>query len=275
MSRLQDLDREIQDIGATLKSMQKRLDDARSLDELLAVESETGEARGILQTRLLAAQRCRGLVAAGLPEPRPEGAPTDYETTLARLNAKIRKLEQLAEVQSTDMRNLYAAARTGVLRRAESSLQLKFVGDSELREIEGIATTPRRDRHGDVVESLGLRWVNPVPLLWAHAHDKPVGKAWLRDPTANGVRFKAKLSTSTEPGPLKDRLSEAWESVKAGLVQSVSIGFLGLASEPLAGGGRRWTSAEIIELSLCTIPSQPDARIDSVKAAHIAEGSTV
>ena len=36
------------------------------------------------------------------------------------------------------------------------------------RMITGVATTPTPDRVGDIIEPLGVRFNNPLPLLWQH-----------------------------------------------------------------------------------------------------------
>ena len=44
-------------------------------------------------------------------------------------------------------------------------------------------------------------------------------------PTKDGIPFKARIASVAEAGRLKERLDEAWQSLKAGLVRAVSIGF--------------------------------------------------
>lgn len=41
--------------------------------------------------------------------------------------------------------------------------------------ITGTASTPTTDRMGDVVEPMGAKFKTPMPLLWQHESDKPVG----------------------------------------------------------------------------------------------------
>src|SRR5262245_7173644 len=108
--------------------------------------------------------------------------------------------------------------------RAYSTLQVKGV-DADLRVFKGTATTPTPDRLGDVIEPLGVKFTNPMPLLWMHKHDQPIGQVIFKPPTKNGIEFEAKIARTDTPGPFKDRLDEAWESVKLGLTPAVSIGF--------------------------------------------------
>ena len=108
--------------------------------------------------------------------------------------------------------------------RAYSLLTVKGV-DEEARVITGIATTPSTDRVGDIVEPMGVSFKNPLPFLWQHQHDKPIGTVKFDKPTKAGITFTATLPKVTEDGALKDRIEEAWQSIKLGLVRAVSIGF--------------------------------------------------
>lgn len=151
--------------------------------------------------------------------------------------------------------------------RAYSLLQVKSV-DEEARVIEGIASTPTPDRVGDVVEPLGAKFALPMPLLWQHQHDKPVGHVEFAAPTTKGIPFRASIAKIDEPGVLKDRVDEAWQSVKAQLVRGVSIGFRALEDgvERMKGGGLRFKQWEWLELSLVTIPANAEATIQAIKS---------
>lgn len=151
--------------------------------------------------------------------------------------------------------------------RAYSVLNIKAF-DEEHRIIRGIATSPEPDRVGDIVNPLGVQYKNPLPLLWQHQHDKPVGTVNFDAPTAKGVTFEARLPKIQEPGALKDRVDEAWQSVKSGLVTAVSIGFRALDGEMerLKSGGIKFLKSEVMELSLVTIPANSMAVITAVKS---------
>lgn len=154
------------------------------------------------------------------------------------------------------------------MNRAYSVLTVKAV-EEEGRTIRGIATTPSPDRVGDIVEPLGVAFKNPMPLLWQHQADKPVGLVRFDKPTKAGITFVAELPLIEEPGALKDRVDEAWQSVKAGLVAAVSIGFRALEYSRLDDGGLRYLKSEVMELSLVTIPAQADATITAIKQFDI------
>jgi len=153
------------------------------------------------------------------------------------------------------------------MNRAYSVLEIKAI-DNDTRVIRGIATTPSVDRVGDIIEPLGVRFKNPLPFLWQHQHDKPIGTCEFGKPTANGIPFTAKITdpAEVESLSLKDRLQEAWDSLKAGLVRAVSIGFAPLEYSFMEGGGIRFVETEVFELSAVTIPANADAVITAVKS---------
>lgn len=149
-------------------------------------------------------------------------------------------------------------------QRAYSFLEVKSISEDK-RIIRGLATTPTPDRVGDIVEPLGVKFTNPMPFLWQHKHDKPIGTVKFDTPTANGITFEAELPIIDEPGALKDRVDEAWQSIKLGLVRAVSIGFRAIEYAFLDSDGIRFTKSEVFELSAVTIPAQADAVMTSIK----------
>lgn len=151
------------------------------------------------------------------------------------------------------------------MNRAYSVLEIKAV-DDEQRVITGIATTPEPDRVGDIVEPMGAKFKNPVPLLWQHQHDKPVGTVVFDKPTAKGIRFTATLPVIPEAGALKDLVDMAWQSVKAKLVRGVSIGFRSLEHSFMDNGGIKFSSTELLELSLVSVPANASADIQTIKS---------
>lgn len=165
--------------------------------------------------------------------------------------------------------------RTDIRRRAYATFRMKKQ-DGASRIIEGIATTPTPDRMNDIVEPRGANFKLPLPLLWQHDPTKPVGHVLAAEVTDEGIKFKAKIEKIDEPGALKDRLDEAWQSVSKGLVRGVSIGFS--SKEPpdlLRNGGLRFLSWDWFELSLVTIPANVEATIDTVKSLCREQRRTV
>ncbi len=151
------------------------------------------------------------------------------------------------------------------MKRAYSILNVKSFDEAK-RQIEGMATTPTPDRMGDVIEPLGAEFQNPSPLLWQHNHDEPVGQVTFGKPTKDGIPFKATIAQLDEPGTLKNRLDEAWQSVKLKLVRAVSIGFRSIEHAFMNDGGIKFNKIEIMELSLVTIPANQEATITAIKS---------
>jgi HK97 family phage major capsid protein/HK97 family phage prohead protease len=161
-----------------------------------------------------------------------------------------------------------AFARVCPFALADFTIDRKSIAVSDTgRMFRGMATTPAIDRQNHSVDPFGATFRNPLPLLWQHEADTPIGTVILYPATVDGIAFEATLPMIDTPGPLKDAVDKAWQSVKAGLVRSVSIGFRVLADgiERLATGTLSLKKTEIVELSLATIPSNPGAEIRFVK----------
>lgn len=157
------------------------------------------------------------------------------------------------------------------MNRAYSLLTVKSLSDDE-RVIGGIATTPVTDRAGDIVEPLGAEFKLPIPLLWQHDSYEPIGHVTKAKVTANGIEIEAKLTKIEEPGSLKDRLDEAWLSIKSGLVRGLSIGFKEIEAARIEQTfSFRFTKWLWLELSAVTIPANADATIQVVKSIDTAQ----
>ena len=157
------------------------------------------------------------------------------------------------------------------MHKAWSLLEVKQVND-ERRIIRGIATSPTVDRVGDIVEPEGMIQRGPVKLHLYHKHDLPVGHVMFGKPTKKGTPFEAEIPDVKEEGTVRERVNEAWHSVKYKLLDAVSIGFNVLEDgiEQLKNGGYRFTKWEILELSLVGVPANPDAVITAFKCADSA-----
>lgn len=151
------------------------------------------------------------------------------------------------------------------MNRAYSVLAVKSVQDDK-RIISGIATTPTVDRVGDIIEPLGVKFKNPLPLLWQHRHDQPIGTVKFEKPTKDGIVFEAEIPIVEEPGALRDRIEEAWQSIRMGLVRAASIGFRPIEYSYMENGGVRFSEVEVYELSAVTIPANAEAIISTIKS---------
>jgi HK97 family phage major capsid protein/HK97 family phage prohead protease len=156
--------------------------------------------------------------------------------------------------------------RGGTLR-AYSLLRVKSIADDE-RTIVGIATTPTPDRMGDIVEPKGAVFKLPVPLLFQHDKSQPIGHVIAATTTDAGIEITAQIAKIDQPGKLQDRLDEAWQMLKAGLVGGLSIGFLEKESEPIKGsrGALRFLKWLWVELSVVTVPANAEASITQIKS---------
>lgn len=153
--------------------------------------------------------------------------------------------------------------------RAYSLFEVKAISD-ELRVLSGTASTPTADRVRDVVEPLGMTRRGPINLFLYHEHDKPVGHVEFGRPTKTGIPFEASIPDVKEEGVVRDRVNEAWHSVKYRLLQAVSIGFKPLddAVEMLKTGGLRFLKWEMLELSLVGVPANPEALVSAFKSCN-------
>ena len=150
------------------------------------------------------------------------------------------------------------------MNKCYSTFEVKGINE-ETRTIKGIASTPTPDRDGDIVEPTGAKFNLPIPLLWQHNHDQPIGHVTRASVTRKGIEVSADIMRIDEPGALQDRLTEAWQSIKSGLVRGFSIGFKPLEAEQLDDWALHFKSWEWLELSAVTIPANADASIQAIK----------
>lgn len=152
--------------------------------------------------------------------------------------------------------------------RAYSLLTVKRVSEDD-RIIEGIATTPTPDRLGDIVEPKGAEFKLPIPLLWQHNSREPIGHVTEAKVGDDGIAVVARFARIDEPGKLKDRLDEAWQSVKSGLVQGLSIGFQSIERSYIEDSySIRFLRWAWHELSVVTIPANAEASITTLRSLH-------
>ncbi len=151
------------------------------------------------------------------------------------------------------------------MTRVYSLLKVKAI-DEDKREITGIATTPKSDSAGDIVEPDGAEYTLPIPLLWQHDALQPIGEVYAAKTTKDGIEIKARLVKVLAPSQLSARLDEAWQSIKTGLVKGLSIGFRPLEYSFMDEGGIRFSKWAWHELSAVTIPANREANIATIKS---------
>jgi HK97 family phage major capsid protein len=155
------------------------------------------------------------------------------------------------------------------MHRAWATLEIKAI-DADQRVIEGIATAPTGDRGGDVLLSEGAQFALPMPFLWQHDQQQPIGEVFAASVTPAGIAIRARIAQSDEPGPLHDRLDSAWQSLKLKLVRGLSIGWRPIEFKHLPKGGLHVSKWLWAETSAVTIPQNVEATILAVKSADLA-----
>jgi len=162
-----------------------------------------------------------------------------------------------------------------VLHRAYSLLELKSV-DEDQRLIIGVATTPEPDRMGDIVEPKGAQFKLPIPLLIHHDTKQPIGEVFKATVTDEGIEIQARIAKIEEPGKLKDRVDEAWQSIKAKLIRGFSIGFKEIEAARIKDTfSYRFTKWLWLETSAVTIPANAGATIQAIKSYDIGRPAQV
>lgn len=158
-----------------------------------------------------------------------------------------------------------------MLNRAYSLLSIKQV-DEDARILTGMATTPTPDRLQDIIEPEGAQFKLPMPLLFHHDSEQPIGHVTHAKVSKVGIEIVAKIARIAEPGRLKDRLDEAWQSIKAGLVSGLSIGFRPIEHKFIPETkGMRFIKWNWLELSAVTIPAQTEATIMTIRSIDTAQ----
>jgi len=152
-----------------------------------------------------------------------------------------------------------------------ATLEVKAEGDDG--RIEGYGSVfNSRDQGGDIVAPGAFRdslaamnaGGRSVKMLFQHDAARPIGVWDAVAEDERGLRVKGRFLTSVAAG------REAWELVKAGALDGLSIGYRTLDAD-YTDAARVITKAELWEVSLVTFPMNEAARIDAVKAASMTE----
>lgn len=125
-----------------------------------------------------------------------------------------------------------------------------------------VASTDTEDRQGERVLQDGWQLKNfkdnPI-LLFMHDHTKPIGKAtrvWIEKASGKPrLMFKGVISSATDVGKAAKQLMDE------GILNSFSVGF-----RPLEMDGNSITKSELYEISLVSVPANPDARLVMAKS---------
>lgn len=147
-------------------------------------------------------------------------------------------------------------------------LNLEWKAD-DAGEIEGYGSVfDVVDDGGDIVApgafTNSLRAGRKVKMLFQHDPNRVIGTWSEIEEDGKGLRVKGKLLVNTTGG------RDAYEQVKAGAIDGLSIGYRSLKSVD-RNGKRAILQADLWEVSLVTFPMNEMARIDAVKAAAMSE----
>ncbi|MBK9171076.1 MAG: HK97 family phage prohead protease [Bryobacterales bacterium] len=146
---------------------------------------------------------------------------------------------------------------------------LELKGLTEKGQFTGFASTyADTDRQGDRIapgaftRTLAEQGAER-PLLWSHDLSQPVGLAKLQD-TAAGLMVEGSLDLDSSIG------RETYSRLKKGIVKAMSIGYQTLR-EKFEGKVRMLEDIDLYEVSLVTIPANPQALVTAVKSGDLAD----
>lgn len=149
--------------------------------------------------------------------------------------------------------------------------------NSEQRIITAIANSGVLDRTGEIVSIAGITYdpKNLPALLWQHKHDQPLGRILSLSKTAKGLEMTAQIAKYETDSELKQLSDSVWESVKQGVIKSCSIGFRPTDYEKNSAGAIVWTSSELLEVSLVSVPAERGANITGFKSNEHRKTSSI
>ena len=144
--------------------------------------------------------------------------------------------------------------------------RLVDIGDTEDNKATFVASTNTEDRYGDVINQRGWRLdsykKNPVVLLNHDATSLPIGRG-------DVALVDNQLMIEVEFDMEDKKASEIARKVKKGFISAVSVGFnskdsiyrsdLPKDNPAYAERGLYFKSAELLEVSIVTIPANPQA----------------
>jgi HK97 family phage prohead protease len=145
-------------------------------------------------------------------------------------------------------------------RRTSTPKVVRFLATVSDRQVKVIASDGTVDRMGDILVPSGCDLTNyrrnPV-VLAQHDSSQPIGRCSYIAVVGNQVLATIDFPPigQSETGDLYCRL------MKGGIIAAVSVGFIPLQQEPMASGGWKFTSWELLELSCVSVPANPNALV--------------
>lgn len=155
------------------------------------------------------------------------------------------------------------------MKRAHSVLEIKTM-DVARRTFEGVATTITADRGGDIVEPKGAVFKLPMPFLYQHNAEMPIGNITEAVPKKDRIDVFGYVDEVQTPPTLKERLDVAWTEIERKLIRGLSIGFNPLETARIKDTySFHFLSWEWLELSAVTIPMNAEANIMTIKSLDV------
>ena len=117
------------------------------------------------------------------------------------------------------------------------------------------------DLAGDVIapgafgRSLSCRAFGDIKMLYQHDSTQLLGVWQVLREDSTGLFARGRLLLEIP------RVREIWTFMRAGVLNSLSIGFRAVRARPLRGGARLLSEIHLVEVSVVTFPMQPAARL--------------
>jgi len=145
--------------------------------------------------------------------------------------------------------------------------------DKANRIIEMIGSTEDIDRAGDSMKVDGVKLENYLknPVILAN-HNYSAGEKSTVIGKALGVSIQAKQLVFKIQFAETDNAKEWFYLYSEGYMKASSIGFIPLERAPNKAGGYDFTSWELLELSLVTVPCNPNAVARAFEEGKISKG---
>jgi len=154
-------------------------------------------------------------------------------------------------------------------------LEVKSAADNG--QVEGYGSVfGNIDATGDIIEAGAFRdtlrnpVASPLPMLWQHWPDSPIGAWHELSEDKHGLKVKGQITVGSDQG------RNAHALLKDGAINGLSIGFNTLSERFEREGGNSVRVIEAIELwevSLVTYPANRRARVTDVKR-RLQDGGT-
>jgi len=123
------------------------------------------------------------------------------------------------------------------------------------------ATFGNRDRVGDIIHAGAVKGAmqEPIPLLWQHRMDNPIGIVAEWDQDKKGMLITGEINLDTSRG------KDTFGLMRAGHVKHMSIGFIPTDFKD-KDDVRHIYELEIVEVSLVTLPANPKATVTNIES---------